>query len=66
MSLKSLWKTRKIKPGDHIDERRFNELYQAFKTEHRIKSALRGILSAIAWICTVVAAVFSVLAYFKQ
>ena len=66
MSLKSLWNTRKINPGDHIDEKQFNELYQAFKTEHRIKSTFRSILSAIAWICTVVAAVFSVLAYFKQ
>lgn len=65
-SLKSLWKTRKIKPGDHITEEQFNELYQAFKVEHKIKSLLHRFLAAIAWICTVVAAVFSVLAYFKQ
>lgn len=65
MSIKSLWKTRKIRPGDHITEDQFNELYQAFKTEHRVKSALRAVLSAIAWVCTVVAAVFSVMAYFK-
>lgn len=66
MSIKSLWKTRKIKPKDHITSEQLNELYQAFKTERRIKSALRAILSAIAWVCTVVAAVFSVLAYLKQ
>ncbi len=66
MSLKSLWNTRKINPGDHITDEQLNELYQAVKAEHRIKSALRRILSAIAWVCTVVAAVFSVLTYFKQ
>lgn len=66
MSLKSLWNTRKIKPGGHITNDQLNELYRAVKTENRIRSVLRTILSAVAWICTVVAAVFSVLSYLKQ
>lgn len=65
MSIKSLWNTRKIKPGDHITEEQLNELFQATQTESRIRSVLRTILSAVAWICTVVAAVFSVLSYLK-
>lgn len=66
MSLKSLWNTRKIKPGDDITDSQLKELFDAAKTERRIRSAVRAILAAIAWVCTVVAAVFSVLAYFKQ
>lgn len=66
MSIKFWWNTRKIKPGDDITDSQLNELYRAAKTERRLRSALRAILSAVAWVCTVVAAVFSVLAYFKQ
>ena len=66
MSLKSLWNTRKIKPGDDITDSQLKELFQAAKTEHRIRSALRSVLAAVAWICNVVAAVFSVLSYLKQ
>lgn len=65
MSFKSLWKTRKIKPGDHMTDEQFNELYQAVKTERRVKSVLRAVFAAVSWVCTVVAAVFSVLAYLK-
>lgn len=66
MSIKSWWNTRKIKPGDHITNDQLNEMYRSVKTETRIRSVLRAILSAVAWICTVVAAVFSVLSYLKQ
>lgn len=65
MSLKSLWNTRKIKPGDHITDSQLKELFQGAKTENRIRSVLRAVFSAIAWICAVVAAVFSVLSYLK-
>lgn len=65
MSLKSLWNTRRIKPGDHITEEQLKELFRAAKTDIRIRSVLRSVFSAIAWVCTVVAAVFSVLSYLK-
>lgn len=65
MSIKSWWNTRKIKPGDHITEEQLKELFHGAQTEHRIRSAVRAVLAAVAWICAVVAAVFSVLSYFK-
>lgn len=61
----SWWRTRGIKPGDDITTEQFNDLYRAAKGEHKVRSTLKFIWAVIMGLCTIAAAIFSVLAYFK-
>lgn len=64
-SLKSWWNTRKINPEDDLSVEKMSELMREIKFERKIKKALHIFWTALIGICTVVAAVFSVLTYFK-
>lgn len=57
--------TRKIPLGSHLNEQQMSELMQAVKFSVKAKSILKGIWFVISGACTVIAAVFSILAYFK-
>lgn len=63
--LKCYWNTRNIRPSDELTPQQLNELYQAAKAEHKIWSILKGIWAAVLGICTIIAAIFSVLTFFK-
>ena len=48
-----------------MNEQQMSELMQAVKFSVKAKSILKGIWFVISGACTVIAAVFSILAYFK-
>lgn len=64
-NLKVWWNTRNIDPSEELTEDQMVELMQAVKYESRIRKGLHIFWSALIGICTIVAAIFSVLAYFK-
>lgn len=60
------WKnTRHIHIGDNISEEQFRDLYKVVSVQAQWKKKLRLVWNIILGICTIIAAVFSVLAFFK-
>lgn len=57
---------RKIKAHPNMSKSEINDLYQAMKFSNKIRSILKTIWAIIAGFCTIIAAVFSILSYFKQ
>ena len=67
MKMFKAWlRARKIKVHPNMSSSEMNDLYQAMKFSSKIRSILKTIWAVIAGVCTIIAAVFSVLAYFKQ
>ena len=64
--LKDWRATRKMKTGRQLSQEELNQLYRVVKKSTRIKGVLRAVWAVIAGVCSIVAAVFSVLAYLKQ
>ncbi len=59
------WNTRNLKPGHSLSEEQISELLQAIKFRDRWKRFFHSLWSILIGVCTIIAAVFSVLAYFK-
>lgn len=60
------WKgTRHISIGDDISPEEFNMLYRSVKRSNSVRRVFCIIWKALLGICTIIAAVFSVLGYFK-
>lgn len=64
-NLKAWWNTRNITTTEDLTEDQLTELMQAVKFERRTRKVLHTFWAALMGICAIVAAVFSVLAYFK-
>lgn len=58
-------KKNRFDPSEKMTPERVSELFQMVKAEHKRKQILNFLWSALIGLCTIVAAVFSVLAYFK-
>lgn len=60
------WKgTRHIKIGDDVSPEEFNMLYRSVKRSNSARHVLGIVWRVLIDVCAIVAAVFSVLAYFK-
>lgn len=58
-------KKNRFDSSEKVTPERLSELLQVAKAEHKRKQILSFLWSALIGLCTIVAAVFSVLAYFK-
>ncbi len=63
--LKSWWNTRNYKIGERLSEDQLQELFRAVHFQRKWTSRFHALWSLLIGICTIIAALFSVLAYFK-
>lgn len=63
--IKLLWKMSKMKNKEILTPKELQELFDSVKLLNRFKKIFKTMWSLIMGICTIAAAVFSILAYFK-